>query len=135
VIAPPPYVAPPIYVPPIVDPTKPPVRKVYDPLDPTRFGAYTPLVNPGLNPGYITNVPRSYAPSGVRSQFYYGQRPFQPGPTFNRSLYNQTPAAPAQPWGLQQMYNPQTETIQNLLKGVQQAATRAPYNIPRAPKV
>ena len=133
----PPYVPPtypPIYVPPIEPPVAPP-KKVYDPLPPTNFGDFGALVNPGLNPGYITNVPRAYAPSGVRSQFYYGQHPYQPGPTFNRSLYNQTPAAPAQPWGLQQMYNPQTETIQNLLKGVQQASTRAPYNIPRAPKV
>jgi hypothetical protein len=134
VIEPPPYVAPPIYVPPIEDPTKPP-KKVYDPLPPVNWGNFGPLVNPGLNPGYITNVPRAYAPSGVRSQFYWGQHPYQPGPTFDRSLYNQTPAAPATPWGLQQMYNPQTQTIQNLLKGVQQASTQAPYNLPRAPKV
>jgi hypothetical protein len=33
------------------------------------------------------------------------------------------------------MYNPQTQTIENLLRGVQAASTQAPYNIPRAPKV
>jgi hypothetical protein len=133
----PPYVPPtypPIYVPPIEPPVTPP-KKVYDPLPPTNFGEFGTLVNPGLNPGYITNVPRSYAPSGVRSQFYWGQRPYQPGPTFNRELYNQTPAAPVAPWGLQQMYNPQTQTIENLLRGMRAAATTPPYNVPGAPKV
>jgi hypothetical protein len=134
VIEPPPYVAPPVYVPPVEDPTKPP-KKVYEPLPPTVFGDTGNIVNPGLNPGYITDVPVSYAPSGVRSQFYWGQRTYQPGPTFNRDLYNQTPAAPVAPFGLQQMYNPQTQTIENLLKGVRQASTQAPYNLPRAPKV
>jgi hypothetical protein len=133
----PPYVPPtypPIYVPPIEPPVAPP-KKVYDPLPPTNFGEFGTLVNPGLNPGYITNVPRSYAPSGVRSQFYYGQRPYQPGPTFNRELYNQTPAAPVAPWGLQQMYNPQTQTIENLLRGMRAAATTPPYNVPGAPRI
>jgi hypothetical protein len=130
----PPYVAPPIYVPPIDDPTKP-KKPSYPPITPPVWGDFGTLVNPGLNPGYITNVPQAYAPSGVRSQFYWGQHPYQPGPAFNRSLYNQTPAAPATPWGLQQMYNPQTQTIENLLRGVQAASTQAPYNIPRAPKV
>jgi hypothetical protein len=39
------------------------------------------------------------------------------------------------PWGLQQMYNPQTQTIENLLRGVGKASAVAPYNIPRAPRV
>jgi len=116
------------------EPPAPPKKPGWPPITPPTWGDFGTLVNPGLNPGYITNVPQAYAPSGVRSQYYWGQHPYQPGPTFNRSLYNQIPA-PAQPWGLQQMYNPQTQTIENLLRGVQQASGQAPYNIPAAPKV
>jgi hypothetical protein len=75
----------------------------------------------------------------VAAQYYYGQHPYQTGgPTgqvFDRSLYNQLPNAPVSPYGLQQMYNPQTQTIENLLRGVGQASAIAPYNIPQAPKV
>jgi hypothetical protein len=109
------------------------------PITPLDWGKGIPLDYSGLNPGYITNVPRQYAPSGVRSQFYYGQKPYQTGgPTgqvFDPVLYRSAPAAPVQPWGLQQMYNPQTQTIANLLRGVGQASQVAPYNIPQAPKV
>ena len=97
-----PTVYPPVYVPPI---TPPVVTTGYGPVTPLEFGKVGRVNLPGLNPGFITNVPRQYEPSGVRSQFYYGQRPYQPGPTFDRALYNQT-AAPVAPWGLQKMYTP-----------------------------
>jgi hypothetical protein len=132
----PPYVAPPIYVPPIVPPT---VTPPYGPITPLDWGKGVPIDYNGLNPGYITNVPAQYAPSGVRSQYYYGQKPYQTGGTtgqvFDPTLYRSAPAAPVTPWGLQQMYNPQTQTIENLLRGVRVASAVAPYNVPRAPKV
>ena len=128
----PPYVAPPIYVPPIVPPTVTP--PTVGPVTPLDWGKGVPIDYNGLNPGYITNVPAQYAPSGVRSQYYWGQHPYQPGPAFNRDLYRQV-SAPVTPWGLQQMYNPQTQTIENLLRGVRAASAVAPYNLPAAPKV
>jgi hypothetical protein len=70
----------------------------------------------------------------VRSQYYYGQHPYQTGERFSPEQYRQV-NAPVAPWGLQQMYNPQTQTIENLLRGVGLAAGQAPYNRPGAPKV
>jgi hypothetical protein len=119
-------------VPPIPEPPK--VRTGYGPVTPLEFGDVGRVNLPGLNPGFITNVPRQYEPSGVRSQFYYGAHPYQPGPTFDRALYQQVPA-PVAPWGLQQMYDPRTQTIQNLLAGVRKASAQAPYSIPQAPRV
>jgi hypothetical protein len=133
VVPEPPYVAPPIYVPPI-DTTPPPTT--YGPLPPTEWGKVGNVNLPGLNPGWITNVPQYYnTNSPVAGQYYWGKHPYQLGPTFDRTLYNTLPVAPPQSWGLQQMYNPQTQTIQNLLRGVGQASVQAPYNVPRAPKV
>ena len=136
----PPYVPPtypPIYVPPVETP--PATRPGYGPITPLDWGRGVPLDMSGLNPGYITNVPRQYESSGVRSQYYYGPKPYQTGgPTgqvFDPALYRSAPAAPVAPWGLQQMYNPQTQTIENLLRGVGVAAGQAPYNRPGAPKV
>jgi hypothetical protein len=131
----PPVVYPPIYVPPLEPPT-PPARPGYGPITPLDWGAGVPLDMSGLNPGYITNVPRYYTnPSPVAAQYYYGPRPFQPGTTFDPVLYNTLPVAPPTPFGLQQMYDPRTQTIPNLLRGVGQAAQTAPYNIPRAPAI
>jgi hypothetical protein len=123
-----------VYVPPI-DTSTTPAKKSYGPITPLNWGAGVPLDNSGLNPGYITNVPAQYAPSGVRSQFYWGQHPYQAGTTFDPALYQTVPAAPVSPYGLQQMYDPRTQTIENLLRGVGQASAIAPYNIPQAPKV
>ena len=126
-------VYPPVYVPP-VDLT--PKTPTYGPITPLDWGNVGHVNAPGLNPGFITNVPRYYNnPSPVAAQYYWGQHPYQAGQTFNRGLYNTLPVAPATPFGLQQMYNPQTQTIQNLLQGVQQASAVAPYNIPRAPAI
>ena len=126
-------VYPPVYVPPIDTTPKTPT---YGPLDPTRWGTAGQVNLPGLNPGFITNVPRYYNnPSPVAAQYYWGQHPYQAGQTFDRGLYNTLPVAPATPFGLQQMYDPQSQTIQNLLRGVGQASAVAPYNQPAAPRV
>ena len=113
-----------------------PAKRSYGPVAPMDWGAGVPLDNSGLNPGYITNVPGQYQTNNMQqSRFYWGQKPYQAGTTFDPALYRSAPAAPAQPWGLQQMYNPQTQTIDNLLRGVGQASAVAPYNIPQAPRV
>jgi hypothetical protein len=121
-------------VPPIDTTT--PKKKGYGPITPLDWGAGVPLDVSGLNPGWITNVPRYYNnPSPVAAQYYWGQHPYQAGATFDRALYNTLPVAPATPFGLQQMYDPNYETIVNLLRGVGEASAVAPYNIPRAPAV
>ena len=112
VVAPPP---PPVTVepppPPVVLPTPvvptPPTSstRVWDPVT-ASFVSLPNLPLPGLNPGWIQGLPHYQATSPVQSQYYWGQHPYQPGPVFNPTLYNQTPAAPAQPWGLQQLYTP-----------------------------
>jgi hypothetical protein len=125
-------VYPPVYVPPVVPKVEMPT---YGPLAPTQWGQVGTVNLPGTNPGFFTNVPAQYAPQGVRSQFYYGPRALQTGERFSPEQYRNVPNAPVAPWGLQQMYNPQTQTIDNLLRGVGQAATQAPYNRPAAPRV
>jgi hypothetical protein len=62
----------------------------------------------GLNPGWIEPPPFYNATSPVQSQYYWGSRPYQPGPTFNEVLYNTAPNAPQTPFGLQQMAQPLT---------------------------
>ena len=130
----PPYVAPPIYVPPITPPT-PPTKPGYGPISPTEWGKVGTVNLPGLNPGWITNVPAQYqTTSPVQSKYYWGQKPYQPGPTFNRQLYTQVPA-PAQPWGLQQMYIPmdiQRYVMEQALRN-QQAIAPAPAPGPVKP--
>jgi hypothetical protein len=61
-----------------------------------------------LNPGYIEPPTFYNATSPVQSQYYWGDRPYQPGPTFNEVLYNTAPNAPQTPFGLQQMAEPLT---------------------------
>jgi hypothetical protein len=108
----------------------------YGPIRPLDWGSSIPLGTSGLNPGYITNVPAQYNTQNMQqSKFSWGQKPYQPGTAFDPALYRSAPSAPAQPWGLQQMYNPQTQTIGSLLEGVQQASTRAPYSVPGAPRI
>jgi hypothetical protein len=129
VVTEPPYVAPPIYVPPIVPPVVPPPPPL-PPLGPIKWGNVGNVNLPGTNPGWFTNVPEQYAPSGVRSQYYWGQHPYQTGNRFSPEQYRQV-SAPVAPWGLQQMYNPKTQTIEQLLRGVAAAAQTGP----KAPKV
>jgi hypothetical protein len=116
----------------------PPAAKppAYGPVKPLDWGQGVPLDTSGLNPGMITNVPRYYNnPSPVAAQYYWGQHPYQAGTTFSPTQYNTLPVAPPQGWGLQNMYNPQSQTIPALLAGVQQASNQTPYNIPRAPAI
>jgi len=80
--------------------------KGYGPITPLVFGKTGQINNPGLNPGFIQPSPYYRTTSPVQSQYYYGQRPYQPGPVFDQALYNQVPNAPAVPFGLQQMYTP-----------------------------
>ena len=107
----------------------------YGPIDPTTWGTAGQVNLPGLNPGMVTPPTFYKNPSSVSGQYYWGQHPYQSGETFDANLYNQVPTAPVAPWGLQQMYNPQTQTIPNLLQGVSQASAVAPYNLPQAPRV
>ena len=123
---------PPVYVPPVAPPQV--QMPTYGPLGPTQWGKVGTVNLPGTNPGFFTNVPEQYAPQGVRSQYYWGQHPYQTGAAFSPEQYQAVPA-PVAPWGLQQMYNPETQTINNLLRGVGQAAGQAPYNQPAAPRV
>ncbi|CAB4165892.1 hypothetical protein UFOVP841_6 [uncultured Caudovirales phage] len=76
-----------------------------EPFTPLPFKKLPPLPLPGLNPGWIAPAPYYQTTSPVQSKFYYGPRPYQPGPTFNQALYDTVPA-PQQPWGLQQLYTP-----------------------------
>ena len=110
----PPVVVPPVVVPPVVPsiPVTPPVvvppkvttPPVVTPVVPTIVPPMTPPTLPnttgaGLNPGWI--APPTYYKNTTPSQaqYYWGAHPYQPGPTFNASLYNQLPNAPATPWG------------------------------------
>ena len=97
-----PYV--PIPTPPVgEEPTAP---RGYGPITPLVFGQVGQVNNPGLNPGFVQPTPFYRTSSPVQSKFYWGQHPYQPGPTFNQTLYNTVPGAPQQPFGLQQMYTP-----------------------------
>ena len=125
---------PPVYVPPVAPPQV--QMPTYGPLGPTQWGKVGTVNLPGTNPGFFTNVPAQYATNNMQqSQFYWGQHPYQTGAAFSPEQYRNVPNAPVAPYGLQQMYNPQTQTIENLLRGVGQAAVTAPYNQPAAPKV
>jgi hypothetical protein len=97
----------PAVVPTVVPPPAPTGPKILTPLPPTVFGQVAGLVDPGLNPGFITDVPPQYkTTSPVQSKFYWGGHPYQTGDTFNRDLYKQSPGAPATPYGLQELYKP-----------------------------
>jgi len=120
----------------ILTPPAPAKRAPYGPIAPPQWGTTAGVVNPGLNPGFMVNPPKFYeTTSPVQAQYYYGQHPYQAGATFDPLAYNNVPNAPVTPWGLQQMYNPQTQTIDALLQGVNQASQMAPYNLPAAPKI
>ena len=101
-----------------------------------RAGAWEFATAEGLNPGFITNVPPQYQTQDMQqSKFYWGQHPFQVGPEFNRELYTQAPAAPATPWGLQEMYTPMNiqQYVQNAM--LQNQAGIAPAPAPRTPPI
>ncbi len=99
VIVEPPLPPPDVPIVPVIPPTTPPVT------DDTHYGRYkwgTPpaiKIPTGLNPGYITPTPYYQTTNPAQSQYYWGQHPYQPGPTFDPALYNTLPNAPATPWG------------------------------------
>jgi len=108
----------------------------YGPIDPTTWGTVGQVNPTALNPGFMVTPPRFYNnPSPVASQYYWGQHPYQSGAAFDPALYNAVPSAPVTPFGLQQMYDPATQTVNNLVQGVHQASAVAPYNVPQAPRV
>jgi hypothetical protein len=79
----------------------------YGPLPPTVFGDVGKINLPGVNPGFFTSpTPFYQTTSPVQARYYYGQRPLQTGTVFNQQAYNTVPGAPAQPFGLQEMYTP-----------------------------
>jgi hypothetical protein len=119
----------------ILTPPVPEGRAPYGPIDPTVFGTVGKVNLPGTNPGFFTNVPAQYqTTSPVQSKFYWGQHPYQTGARFSPEQYRQVPA-PAVPFGLQQMYTPESQSISTLLAGVRDASGQAPFNIPQAPRV
>jgi hypothetical protein len=79
----------------------------YGPIGPVEFGTVGQVNLPGVNPGqFMAGVPAQYqTTSPVQSRFFYGQRPLQIGETFSPEQYRAV-NAPAQPWGLQQLYTP-----------------------------
>jgi hypothetical protein len=62
-----------------------------------------PLQYPGVNPGLVgAGIRPAYeATSPVQAQYYWGRQPYF-AYTQDLENYNLTPAAPVQPWGLQQ---------------------------------
>ena len=97
-----PYV--PIPTPPVGQ--EPAAPRGYGPITPLEFGDVGKIYNPGLNPGFVQPTAFYRTSSPVQSKFYWGQHPYQPGPTFDQTLYNTVPGAPQQPFGLQHMYTP-----------------------------
>jgi hypothetical protein len=65
---------------------------------------YTPgnlnLSSGGLNPGWIAPTPFYPGGGATQNQYYWGTHPYQPGPVFDPVAYNQVPAAPTTPFGL-----------------------------------
>ena len=85
----------------------------------THYGTYSwgnaPQVQipTGLNPGWI-NPPVYYTPqNAAQSQYYWGTHPYQPGPTFDPTLYNTLPQAPTTPWGMNTV--PRNATAQEII--------------------
>jgi len=94
---------------PVITPTTPttPVTPTTPttPVNPANIARVNPMS--GLNPGFMNPTPFYNTTSPVQSQFSWGARAFQPGPTFDSKLYNQAPA-PETPWGIQNIAQPLT---------------------------
>ena len=115
-----------------------PVFPIITPSTPTPGGGgggYTPTpggpiqainLPGGLNPGFMDPTPFYNTFNDAQSQFSWGQRAFQPGPTFDPTLYNQA-YAPQTPWGAQQMAQPLTpEQFARAAQGLPVAQTPDP---------
>ena len=74
-------------------------------LGPLHWGNLPDLPLPGLNPGFIQAQPFYHDTSPVQAQYYWGNHPFM-NTAADLPNYNNIPSAPAQPWGLQQSYQP-----------------------------
>jgi hypothetical protein len=87
------------------------------------IGTSTQLVNPGLNPGWITAQPFYNTTSPVQSQYYWGAHPYTEtmADLPNR---NAVPYAPVIPWGVQQSRAPLdvNALIQSIINPQAQAA-------------
>ena len=109
----------------------------YGPLPPVRFGSMGDLVNPGLNPGFVTARPFYNTTSPVQSQYYWGNHPYAYDQA-DLANYNTIPYAPAVPWGLQQAQAPfdVNQFIRSTINPQSQAAaagTAPEYYAPYAP--
>ncbi len=108
----------PVQTPTVVTPVFPVINDTTDTTETDGGGGTSTTINPatiaqvnpmtGLNPGFIAPTPFYNTTSPVQSQFYWGSHPFQPGPTFNPTLYNQSVGAPNTPWGIQNIAQPLT---------------------------
>jgi len=67
---------------------------------PTSTPPPPPVNGVGLNPGLIETVPFYNTTNDAQSKYFWGDRGFQTGPTFNAASYNAV-AAPATPFGIQ----------------------------------
>ena len=114
--------------PPEEPPVTPPIVPIDVPVEPktpaTLHGVSTIGPTPyvyiphGLNPGWITNVPTHYNTTNpAQAQYYWGGHPYQPGPKFDPTLYNQTPNAPVEPFG--STYAQTSATPQQILQAMQ----------------
>ena len=69
------------------------------------FGTARQLVDPGLNPGFVTAQPFYNTTSPVQAQYYWGAHPYTQTAA-DLPNRNNVPYAPAVPWGLQQAQAP-----------------------------
>ena len=95
------------------------------------------LANPGLNPGWMNQgvQPMYGTTSPVQSQYYWGGHPYMPDYASLQN-YNNVPAAPVTPWGLQQMSGPLTSYLPQGYGGttpVVPPLQQTAYKMPQAP--
>ena len=111
----------------------------YHPLGPINWGVAKPVINPGLNPGYITAGAIKPAYQGTPTQSYYnwGQHPYV-SDLAHLTNYNNVPSGPA--WGAQyaagvgpNRFDVNAFTQQLLGPQAQQAATGTSPIYPIAP--
>jgi len=83
--------------------TPPPVIKMpsYGPIGPTTWGTAKPVVNPGMNPGYLSNpnvVHPQLQGQGTQTNYYWGARPLIQNPA-DINQWNTAIPAEARAWG------------------------------------
>jgi hypothetical protein len=80
--------------------------RTYAPLPPVNWGSARPLINPGVNPGFVIGPARQpfyQTTSPVQSKYYYGTRPLIQTPDQIQATLQDRTRAPVTPFGLQQM--------------------------------